>query len=299
MAGWKLRKDKAQADAPDTSEDPSENLSEKLSEDLPVPGWDTPAAAGADETFLPATAEPTFETDDLDTAFDSTAFGSNGFAPIDFQDTDSFEDTEALHTGGVIALGGDSEPLVIAPQPDFERGEEVSFDDDVDDDAPSGAVIYEAPEAEAPMAYAPPPPLVEAAPPVDDAADGPEANIPEVAPFVMDTLPAAPASSLPHRLVMRVGRLSAAFEVTKEVTVIGRPDSALHFYPDIEVETDDAVSRRHAEVLKSGDGQYYLLDSGSTNGTRLNGETLPPNEERLLAHGDRIHIGERTEIIFE
>lgn len=266
MAGWKLRKDKAQADAPETSEDPSEDPSENLSEDLPVPGWDTPAVE-TDETFLPATMEPTFETGALDTEFDTT----------------EFDDAEPHHLGGVIALGGNApEPLVISPLPDFETGEEVSFDDDEDEDAVSRALIFHDPKP------------APASPTPDEARD-----VPEVAPFVMDTPPAAPDAALPHRLVMRIGKLSAAFDLVKDVTVIGRPDSDLHFYPDMEVEMDDAVSRRHAEVLKSGEGQYSLLDSGSTNGTRLNGELLPANEERLLAPGDRIHIGERTEIIFE
>ncbi len=267
MAGWKLRKDKAQTDAPETTE---------ISEDPAMPAWDTPAA-GTEETFLPATGESTFEADTLDTEFD---------------------DAEPHHLGGAIALGGEAEPLVIAPLPDFEQGEEVSFDDDLDY-APPGAVIYAAPEPEeaAPDEAAPTfaaSAVSLAAPALDEARD-----VPEVAPFVMDTAPAAPTADLPHRLVMRIGKLSAAFDLVKEVTVIGRPDSDLHFYPDMEVEMDDAVSRRHAEVLKSADGHYSLADSGSTNGTRLNGEMLPPNEERLLVSGDRIHIGERTEIIFE
>ena len=122
--------------------------------------------------------------------------------------------------------------------------------------------------------------------------------VPPVAPFVLDLPPAAPPVEAAHRLVMRVGRLSAAFELAKAVTTIGRPDSALHYYPDVEIELDDAVSRRHAEVLHR-DGDFYVADTGSTNGTMLNGELLPAHEERLLAHGDRIRVGERTELIFE
>ena len=274
MAGWKLRKDKAQAQAPETTDDPS-------SEDPAMPAWDTPAA-GTEETFLPATDESTFEADSLDTEFD---------------------DAQPHHLGGVIALGGDSEVIPMAPLPDFEMGEEVNFDDDEVDEQHNALIFHDpeseaaAPEAAAPEAPAP----ALAASVVSLAAPAPDEarEVPEVAPFVMDTPAAVPTANLPHRLVMRIGKLSASFEVVKDVTVIGRPDSDLHFYPDMEVEMDDAVSRRHAEVLKKGDGQCYLLDSGSTNGTRLNGEMLPPNEEHLLAPGDRIHIGERTEIIFE
>lgn len=122
-------------------------------------------------------------------------------------------------------------------------------------------------------------------------------SIPPVSPFLV-LLPKEEILETPHTLQVRIGRLSATFEITKEVMVIGRPDSELHFYPDIEIEMDDAVSRRHAEILRH-EKDYYLVDAGSTNGTLLNGEMLKPHEERLLAHGDRIRVGERTEIIFE
>ena len=122
-------------------------------------------------------------------------------------------------------------------------------------------------------------------------------SIPPVSPFLV-VLPKEEIIETPHTLQVRIGRLSATFEITKEVVVIGRPDSELHFYPDIEIDLDDAVSRRHAEILRH-EKDYYLVDAGSTNGTLLNGEMLKPHEEKLLAHGDRIRVGERTEIIFE
>ena len=124
------------------------------------------------------------------------------------------------------------------------------------------------------------------------------AGIPAVAPFVIDApAPEAPPAAAPQ-LIVRIGRLSATFAVAKDVTTIGRPDSALHYYPDIEIEMDDAVSRRHAEIVKRPDG-YYLVDTGSTNGTSLNGEMLLPHQEQHLAHGDTIRVGDRTEISFE
>ncbi len=124
------------------------------------------------------------------------------------------------------------------------------------------------------------------------------AETPPVAPFVLDTpAPAATPPAVPQ-IVVRIGRLSAPFTLTKDVTTIGRPDSALHYYPDVEIEMDDAVSRRHAEIVHR-ENSYFLVDTGSTNGTRLNGETLLAHQEHLLAHGDRIHLGDRTEITFE
>ncbi len=123
------------------------------------------------------------------------------------------------------------------------------------------------------------------------------AETPAVAPFVLNTpAPAAPIAA--PQIVVHIGRLSAPFALTKDVTTLGRPDSTLSYYPDVEIEMDDAVSRRHCEIVKR-ESDYYLVDTGSTNGTRLNGETLLPHQEHLLAHGDRIHLGDRTEITFE
>jgi hypothetical protein len=52
--------------------------------------------------------------------------------------------------------------------------------------------------------------------------------------------------------------------------------------------TDTSVSRRHAEVRRSGD-TWTIVDLGSTNGTRVNGSGV---RERRLADGDRITVGD-------
>ncbi|HSJ54227.1 MAG TPA: FHA domain-containing protein, partial [Anaerolineae bacterium] len=54
------------------------------------------------------------------------------------------------------------------------------------------------------------------------------------------------------------------------------------------------VSRRHAEVVRRGDG-WLLRDLGSTNGTWLRGEAV---EERLLQDGDAFRVG-RAQIVFK
>jgi len=50
---------------------------------------------------------------------------------------------------------------------------------------------------------------------------------------------------------------------------------------------DKGASRKHAQ-LKLRDGAWTLTDLGSTNGTRLNGQTV---QSRELADGDKITIG--------
>ncbi len=49
------------------------------------------------------------------------------------------------------------------------------------------------------------------------------------------------------------------------------------------------VSRLHLR-LDCRNGRYWVMDLNSTNGSRLNGKELAPNEERELVHGDSIGI---------
>lgn len=53
---------------------------------------------------------------------------------------------------------------------------------------------------------------------------------------------------------------------------------------------DGMVSRRHAFLRMTGDGPL-LQDTGSKNGTLVNGERLPAGQERRLASGDIVQVG--------
>lgn len=64
--------------------------------------------------------------------------------------------------------------------------------------------------------------------------------------------------------------------------------------PDCDLHLDDStVSREHAAVVRRGD-QWWVLDLGSTNGTRVNGRTAG---EHALADGDVIELGD-VEVTF-
>ena len=233
-------------------------------------------------------------------------YPEHGDGPLTLVD---YTEPEAVPTGFILQ----GAQIFAMPPPEVEAPAAIEMLPPVE---MSGAI-----EMLLPAVEAPPPPIIEAVPSVqtEDApeedfperlrtgrfdrselapAPAPHFGIPTVSPFVLDTpVPQAPPAA-PPQLVVHVGRLSAPFALAKDVTTIGRPDSGLHSYPDVEIELDDAVSRRHAEIVRRGDS-YYLVDTGSTNGTLLNGERLPPQEERLLAYGDRIRVGDRTEITFE
>lgn len=76
----------------------------------------------------------------------------------------------------------------------------------------------------------------------------------------------------------------------KTVLTVGRDKSS-----DI-VLADLMVSRNHAMIRCIGQGDYYLIDGGSSNGSYVNQQrvTVP----RLLRHGDRIAIG-GVDFLFE
>ncbi len=57
---------------------------------------------------------------------------------------------------------------------------------------------------------------------------------------------------------------------------------------------DPKVSRNHAEFLPDNEGQFSIIDVGSSNGTTINGIPLPPSVPRPLAGGDEIRMGQNT-----
>jgi adenylate cyclase len=59
---------------------------------------------------------------------------------------------------------------------------------------------------------------------------------------------------------------------------------------DLQLE-DREVSRFHAVIQRLNDGQYWITDLISRNGTRVKGESLKGSSQRL-EHGDRLRIGD-------
>lgn len=334
MAGWKLRKDKSPAETSDDSPTTNETLpihSPDLSPVDPLTGelrrWEVTGDLSATDEDVQKEISILLEGREhggSGSALVAEPAGQNpelslpGPAPEEPTDPAEFREEETSHYAAPLELA-DTASLQPAPPPVEAEDEEVDADPApyFDDEEETPLELSNSSSAPAPFVFQAPviaPATMESISGANDftstlrldrtdlplpvpPSTGPELNIPTVAPFLLD-VPAGEASETTHTLLVRIGRLSATFELTKDITVIGRPDSNLHSYPDVEIDMDDAVSRRHAEIVLHGK-EYYLMDAGSTNGTLLNGETLPPNEERLLAHGDRIRVGERTEIIFE
>ena len=84
-------------------------------------------------------------------------------------------------------------------------------------------------------------------------------------------------------LVVTHGSLTGSrFMLRDEIVTIGRDTRSDVFLDDI------TVSRHQAEIRRRG-SDLVLVDTGSFNGTYLNGERI--NEEAVLAQGDELQFG--------
>lgn len=74
----------------------------------------------------------------------------------------------------------------------------------------------------------------------------------------------------------------------EDYIVVGRKKEVCHVVID-----DDSVSKKHCEFSYS-DGQYYVRDLDSANGTFVNGDKV---DKRRLRSGDKIRIGRSTYLV--
>jgi FHA domain-containing protein len=95
-------------------------------------------------------------------------------------------------------------------------------------------------------------------------------------------------------IIERGGRVGREFTITGIETNIGRWDADSGIFPDVDLDEDDPeakISRRHARIINHN-GQYFIEDLGSTNGTFVNrGRRLLPGKRHMLQNGDEIIVG--------
>jgi pSer/pThr/pTyr-binding forkhead associated (FHA) protein len=74
--------------------------------------------------------------------------------------------------------------------------------------------------------------------------------------------------------------------------IIGRHAPNLGEAVLIQIEDDPLVSRRHAEIMVDDDGTWWLQDLGSTNGTRVDGASIPAHRKVALSPGIDVQVGD-------
>jgi len=113
-----------------------------------------------------------------------------------------------------------------------------------------------------------------------------------------------PAETAPIPIVAGVGDAIVSLhilEAGKVVPLEGRTEFTLGravegqpILPDIDLSAYDAytlgVSRLHAAV-KIISQRVVVVDLGSSNGTRVNGQKIIPNGDFPLSHGDMLSLG--------
>lgn len=95
-------------------------------------------------------------------------------------------------------------------------------------------------------------------------------------------------------VLIKGGVQGKEFIIESETTNIGRWDPDSGAFPDIDLTNDDneaKISRKHAKVI-SKNGQYFLEDYGSLNGSYVNrAERLVPGEPVPIKNGDEVILG--------
>ena len=114
--------------------------------------------------------------------------------------------------------------------------------------------------------------------------------------------PARPVTGTAASPVLIVAETGQALPLTPGTEVlVGREDPYSNVYPDIDLTPygaeEKGVSRRHFK-LTLAEGQYVILDLGSTNYTWVNQQRLQPNVPVSLNNGDEIRAG-RLKLVFQ
>ncbi|HZX53967.1 MAG TPA: FHA domain-containing protein [Ilumatobacteraceae bacterium] len=92
---------------------------------------------------------------------------------------------------------------------------------------------------------------------------------------------------------------SSTVALTQHTALVGRSSQSRGIHPEIALDSDTGVSRRHAQLVRDGDG-LSVMDLSSTNGTYFveagsqpasETEPIEPGVPKQLHDGDRVYVG--------
>ncbi|MCS7191962.1 MAG: FHA domain-containing protein [Armatimonadetes bacterium] len=113
-------------------------------------------------------------------------------------------------------------------------------------------------------------------------------------PTFAEPPPVAPPIVVPAVLIISETGTELPLDFSKGEVLIGRADPVSRVFPDVDLTPhggyDAGVSRKHCRIIKQGD-QFFVEDLQSTNGTKLNGQFIPPNQMQPLKSGDVLEFG--------
>ena len=101
-------------------------------------------------------------------------------------------------------------------------------------------------------------------------------------------------------LQIEEGKETIVEAINSQMRLADRIDIAVGYVPFVigkhtgladYILNKSTVSRFHVRITEE-DGQYFLTDLNSTNGTKVNGRLLAANEKVVLSQGDEVWIAE-------
>ena len=121
--------------------------------------------------------------------------------------------------------------------------------------------------------------------------------------FVPATATRAQSEKLPRYRLVDVATGNAFYIADGDQTTIGRSDPVTGIMPDIDltpVDTSRSVSRRHAKIIRQGEGYAVLEEVGTVNGTFVNDQRIPTGVPVPIVNADRLKIGLiQMKVVFE
>ncbi len=116
------------------------------------------------------------------------------------------------------------------------------------------------------------------------------AGVPLPAPTEVPSVAPPPVAAL----VIEGTGTEVPLDLSKSEVLIGRADPVSRVFPDVDLTPhggyEAGVSRRHCRIFRQGD-QFFVEDLQSTNGTKVNGQFIPPNRPHPLKDGDVLELG--------
>jgi hypothetical protein len=178
---------------------------------------------------------------------------------------------------------------------DFTTGQAPRLPSPLDLDAPAAAPDPSVPPATPAGARAADPPTIEAhqsvAPALADAWVA-EVWIDPDWYADQDSADPLPSAGVPTVVPLRTTSI-----------LVGRTSRSRNIHPDIDLMTDNGISRRHCQLTTDGK-RWWVEDLGSSNGTYVGGPIGPlpttplsPGEKREIAMDERVYLGAWSRIV--